>query len=85
MTGPQLDLFGSGPALPTGFAYQVELISTAEEQDLLQQIAELPFREFAFHGYVGRRRIVSFGWEYDFEKERVHRIADMPAFLHSLR
>jgi alkylated DNA repair dioxygenase AlkB len=85
MTGPQLDLFGSGPPLPTGFAYQVELISTAEEQDLLQQIAELPFREFAFHGYVGRRRTVSFGWEYDFEKERVHRLADMPAFLRPLR
>ncbi len=85
MTGPQLDLFGSGPSLPAGFAYQAELISAAEEQDLLQPIAELPFREFEFHGYVGRRRTVSFGWEYDFEKERVHRIADIPAFLRPLR
>ncbi len=85
MTGPQLDLFGSGPSLPAGFAYQAELISAAEEQDLLQPIAELPFREFEFHGYVGRRRTVSFGWEYDFEKERVRRIADMPTFLRPLR
>ena len=32
-----------------------------EEQVLLQRIKTLPFREFEFHGFTGRRRIVSFG------------------------
>ncbi len=85
MNEPQLDLFGSGPSLPAGFAYRAELVSLQEERDLLARFVHLPFREFEFHGYVGRRRVVSFGWEYDFGQERVHRTEDLPAFLLPIR
>ena len=85
MTAGQLDLFGSAPSLPAGFAYQADLVSPQEERDLLAHFADLPFREFEFHGHVGRRRVVSFGWEYDFGQERVHRTHDLPAFLLPLR
>ena len=85
MTGSQLDLFGSGPALPAGFRYQTALISPQEEQNLLERFAELPFREFQFRGYVGRRRTVSFGWEYDFSTEQVLPTEDIPDFLLPLR
>ncbi len=85
MTRPQLDLFDSGPSRPGGFRYQADLVSPAEERDLLHSLAGLPFREFKFHGYVGKRRVVSFGWEYDFSKEQAHRAEDIPAFLLPLR
>ena len=85
MNGSQLDLFGSGPALPAGFRYQTGLISPEEEQNLLERFAGLPFREFQFRGYVGRRRTVSFGWEYDFSTEQVLPTEDIPDFLLPLR
>ena len=85
MTGSQLDLFGSGSALPAGFRYQADLISPEEEQNLLEGFGELPFREFQFHGYVGKRRTVSFGWAYDFSTEQVLPTVDIPDFLLPLR
>jgi hypothetical protein len=62
---PTLDLFGDD-ALPRGFRYQEDFLNSGEEQSLLQHIKPLPFREFEFHGFTGKRRIVSFGWRYDF-------------------
>ncbi len=90
MTGPQLDLFGAPPPppaapLPEGFSYCAELLSPNEEKVLLDECAALPYRAFEFHGFVGKRRVVSFGWEYDFARERVRRTDDLPAFLFGLR
>ena len=81
----QTDLFGAEPQLPPGFRYQPALISTAEEAALLVHVRALPFREFEFQGYTGKRRVVSFGWRYDFTDHRLHRTEDIPAFLLSLR
>ena len=68
----QFDFFGEQEPpesrrveLPSGFRYQRDVITPAEETDLLARIRELPFREFEFHGYTGKRRIVSFGWHRD--------------------
>jgi alkylated DNA repair dioxygenase AlkB len=79
-----LDLFGND-ALPDGFRYQADFLSRAEEQSLLQHIVPLPFREFEFQGFTGKRRIVSFGWRYDFNGGRLTRAEDMPGFLSAIR
>lgn len=81
----QHNLFGPELRLPSGFQYQPELVSPAGEAELLEELSGLPFRAFEFHGYVGKRRVVSFGWEYDFGQEKVHRTEDIPAFLVRLR
>ena len=87
----QFDLFGEkdqGEArveLPSGFRYQPDVISVDEERDLLGHIRELPFREFEFHGYTGKRRVVSFGWQYDFSARHLQKVDDMPDFLRELR
>ena len=81
----QLDLFSSPPALPEGFRYTPEVITASDEQALLEDLRRLPFTEFDFHGYVGKRRTVSFGASYDFATERVRSAAEMPAFLRGLR
>jgi alkylated DNA repair dioxygenase AlkB len=84
----QLDMFGAaaaGPALPDGFRYQPELLTRDEERALLEEFRALPFREFQFHGYTGKRRVVVYGWRYDFENRTLHRTDDMPAFLLALR
>jgi hypothetical protein len=57
----RIDLFDAKPRYPEGFRYQPELIDTATEARMLEQIEALPFREFEFHGYTAKRRVVSFG------------------------
>lgn len=80
-----LDLFSSPPALPEGFRYQREVISRDTEQSLLENFRELPFKEFEFHGYTGKRRVVSYGWQYDFAVARLRETEDIPDFLLPVR
>lgn len=69
-----------------GFRYQPELIEAAEEEALVTRVRELPFQEFEFHGYKGKRRVVSFGWKYEFSGGgQLHKAADIPEFLLGLR
>ncbi|HJR15300.1 MAG TPA: alpha-ketoglutarate-dependent dioxygenase AlkB [Gemmatimonadales bacterium] len=81
----QGSLFGAAPALPAGFVYRPEVLAPGEEQELLSHVRELPFQEFQFQGYVGKRRVVSFGWQYDFNQRVLRKADDIPAFLLSLR
>lgn len=67
--------------MPTGFRYEADILSPGEERELLERFADLPFREFAFHGYLGKRRIISFGWHYDFSSEKLREADAMPEFL----
>ena len=46
---------------------------------------ELLFRDFEFHGYVGKRRTVSYGWHYDFNERVLRKADDIPPFLLALR
>jgi alkylated DNA repair dioxygenase AlkB len=85
MSRGQLDLLGAGRALPEGFKYQPDLVSPEDERRLLQRVRELPFRDFQFHGYVGKRRVVSYGWRYDFNERTLQQADDIPSWLLSLR
>lgn len=69
-----------------GFRYQPELITVAEEKELIARLRELPFKNFEFHGFKGKRRTVSFGWQYEFSGRGALRKADeIPEFLVPLR
>jgi hypothetical protein len=48
---------------PEEFRYQADILSLDEE--LVAQIKRLPLKEFEFHGYIGKRRTLSFGWHRD--------------------
>jgi alkylated DNA repair dioxygenase AlkB len=81
----QLNLFGTSPRLPEGFKYRRDVVSPEDEQALLRHVRELHFHDFEFHGYVGKRRVVSFGWRYDFSDRVLHKADDIPSFLLPLR
>ena len=83
-TRTQQDLF-QPLGLPQGFAYVEELLSAAEEARLISELQPLPFREFEFRGFLGRRRVVSFGWRYDFSGGGLHEAGNIPRFLLPLR
>jgi alkylated DNA repair dioxygenase AlkB len=71
--------------LPQGFAYGEDRIDAGLEQALLRAIEGLPFKPFEFHGFFGNRRIVSYGWRYDYAG-RALRVSDpIPDFLLPLR
>jgi alkylated DNA repair dioxygenase AlkB len=85
MSEKQLKLFGGATTLPEGFRYEPDVITEHEERELLEQVRTLPFKEFEFQGYVGKRRVVSYGWQYDFNERTLREADDIPAFLLSLR
>jgi alkylated DNA repair dioxygenase AlkB len=71
--------------LPDGFWYQPEFLSIAEEQQLLQQISMVAFHPFDFHGYQARRRIVVYGWDYNFTSREAAETEPIPDYLIPLR
>lgn len=76
----------SAPApLPEGFAYHPDLVSEAEERELLCRLAGLPFHPFEFHGYIAKRRIVAYGLDYDFGSRKTSAAETIPGFLLPLR
>ena len=78
-------LFPVGPELPQGFIYQSDFLSEQEEADLLEAIRGLCFREFDFHGYTAKRRVVEYGLEYDFSTNRTTTTQPFPDFLMPIR
>jgi alkylated DNA repair dioxygenase AlkB len=87
MAEKQLKLFrgAAAPALPEGFRYESDILTPAQEIELLAQVRDLPFVEFQFQGYVGKRRVVSYGWQYDFNLRALREADDIPPFLLTLR
>lgn len=81
----QLSFLEPLPSLPEGLEYRAELVSPDEEAELLKHFRELDFREYAFHGYLGKRRVVSFGLHYDPNESTVLSTKDIPRFLLTLR
>lgn len=70
---------------PEGFTYQANAITEDDEQRLLQQIPALPFKAFEFRGFEGKRRVVSYGWRYDFNQQKLQSADPIPPFLVPVR
>jgi alkylated DNA repair dioxygenase AlkB len=85
MTRKQLSLFSAGGKLPEGFQYQSDLVPPEEEERLLGRIRQLPLKEFEFQGYVGKRRVMSYGWQYDFNERMLRRTDEIPSWLLPIR
>jgi alkylated DNA repair dioxygenase AlkB len=77
----QLTLFEPRDSLPEGFQYQLELLTEDEENELIDRFQDLPFKEFEFHGFLGKRRVVSFGWKYDFSTGKLGQSEPIPEFI----
>jgi alkylated DNA repair dioxygenase AlkB len=81
----QPDLFAATPDWPQGFRYESGVVSAEEQQALVEQFQTLPFKEFEFQGFLGKRRVVSFGWRYDFNNGGFQKTDSIPDFLLPLR
>ena len=85
----QLSLFAAKPVAakpvrPEGLRYCAEFISRATEQELIERIAALPLQPFQFGQYEGKRRVMSFGFRYDYISRRLEEAEPIPAWLGDL-
>ena len=51
----------------------------------MQSFETLPFKEFEFQGFLRKRRVVSFGWRYDFNGGGLGKAEPIPEFLLPVR
>jgi alkylated DNA repair dioxygenase AlkB len=80
-----LNLFEVAAKVPDGFIYHRNFISEAEEQELIREIQSVHLTAFKYYQFTGKRRIASFGWQYEFGKSEITTAPDMPAFLLPVR
>src|SRR5207249_2131430 len=77
----QLALFPDQSAGPKGLCYTSEFISRATERELISRISELPLQPFQFGAFEGNRRVVSFGFRYDYSVQRILEAEPIPDWL----
>ena len=84
----QGDLFGTAapslPALPEGMRYAEDFLSREEEAGWVARIAQLPLAPMKYQKYEALRRVVSYGGQYDFSRQRLNEAEPIPDWLHPL-
>lgn len=71
--------------LIVGLDYRSEFISASEELALIARIDGLDLSPFRFHGWLGNRKTMSFGWRYDFDDASFKPTEPIPDWLEPLR
>ena len=71
--------------LPVGFRYRDAVLSAECARTLVAAFETLPLAPFEFHGYLGNRRVLSFGYRYDYAGRQLRESAALPDFLLELR
>jgi alkylated DNA repair dioxygenase AlkB len=75
-------LFPAETFLPEGFQYFPEFITQAEETDLIRQISKEQLHTFIFQGYPAKRKVKSFGHDWNFQSRILSKGQEIPdAFL----
>jgi DNA oxidative demethylase len=83
MLAAQSDLFEE-PRL-AGLTQAEGIVTRNEEQALIASIDAAKLSPFRFHGWLGKRRTASFGWNYDFETARFAPAEPIPDWLLQVR
>lgn len=81
----QQKLFEVAKPLPAGLVYQPDFLTEAEETALLAEFARLPLHEAQYKSFTAKRRIMSFGAEYDFDAYKLLPGPPLAPFLLPLR
>lgn len=71
-------LFPIEPVFPEGFSYHPDFITREEEQRLHQAAKALSLHSFMFRGYEAKRRVASFGYDYNFDSRSISKGEQIP-------
>src|ERR1043165_6231520 len=80
MTVDQLSFLAPADT-PEGLRYAPDFLAETEQAALIRRLEELPFRPFEFHGFLGKRETISFGWSYRFDGSGLAEAAPIPDWL----
>jgi alkylated DNA repair dioxygenase AlkB len=61
-------LFNTLPSLPEGFQYHPEFLTEDEELHLVDLIKKYPLKPMQFQGFEAKRKVMSFGYDYHFDR-----------------
>jgi alkylated DNA repair dioxygenase AlkB len=73
-----LSLFPLEVAYPEGFEYLDDFITKEEEVLLLHEISHVHLHTFNFQGYEAKRKVASFGYDWNFENRTLTKGKDFP-------
>jgi DNA oxidative demethylase len=57
--------------LPPGLVYQQDFLSTTEEQRLIELIDDSALSEVRFRGFVAKRQVAHFGYDYAYDARQI--------------
>jgi alkylated DNA repair dioxygenase AlkB len=82
----QVDFFGAPPPeLPDGMRYAEDFLTREQEAALIAIVERLPLANMQYQQYTARRRVVSYGGQYDFSAQKLQQAEPLPAWLDELR
>ena len=79
------DLEPSPGALPDGFTYEQEFLTPEEEVALIGVIRQLPLQQAKYKEYTARRRVLSFGGNFDYDSNQMLPSGELIEALYPLR
>lgn len=80
-----LTLFEPSATVPEGFLYHPNFLSETDERRIIAELRKLQLAPFKYYQFTGKRRTVSFGWEYEFGERDIRPAAEIPSFLLPFR
>lgn len=79
------DLAPSPGALPPGLRYEAGFLSPAAQAALVALVRRLPLQAARYKAYTARRRVVSYGGQFDYDSLELQPAAPLIEALHPLR
>jgi alkylated DNA repair dioxygenase AlkB len=69
---------------PEGFFYFPDFLTESEEQELVNYISSITLHPFIFQGFEAKRKVASFGYDYNFKKRALSGGKAIPPIFHFL-
>jgi alkylated DNA repair dioxygenase AlkB len=77
----QPSLFADDAERPVGLSYWPDFVAADHERHMIDNIRALPLKPFQFGPYEGKRKVVSFGFHYDYSSRRLESAEPIPDWL----
>src|ERR1043165_1902487 len=72
-------LFDQQPVFPDGFRYYPDFLTEQEEKQLIRTVQQLELHPLIFQGFEAKRKVQSFGYDYNFDSRKASRGKEIPA------
>lgn len=69
---------------PEGFLYFPDFLTEQEEKDLLTGISKIELKTFTFQGYEAKRKVESYGYDYNFDNRSIKKGQSIPPLFNPL-